>query len=175
MKKRRELTNEEKKECAILKKIWDDRKDTLRKKGEKFTQELALVDLGFETQGAISQYLNGGIALNVDAILKFATLLECHPEEIRPSITKLIPAVNSDHTIKSNAHEASKVNEKTAIYSGLSNKITELTTLLSIGVSDDTLTQNFIPQLLKLMEQLTKTLMILTAKVEEKKLGGIDG
>ncbi|MFP1463138.1 helix-turn-helix domain-containing protein [Escherichia coli] len=39
--------------------------------------------LGFESQGTVSQYLNGKIPVNTDAALKFAALLKVKPEDIQ--------------------------------------------------------------------------------------------
>ena len=47
-----------------------------KKKELKLTQELAAELLGFESQGTVSQYLNGKIPVNTDAALKFAALLK---------------------------------------------------------------------------------------------------
>ncbi|WP_020161285.1 helix-turn-helix domain-containing protein [Methylobacter marinus] len=90
MIKRPELTDEEKREAEALKKIWDKKKKELRERGIKLTQESAAEELGFDTQGAVSQYLNGKIRLNLDAIIKFSKLLGCKPNDIRPSLDILV-------------------------------------------------------------------------------------
>lgn len=90
MIKRPELTDEEKREAEALKKIWNKKKKELRERGIKLTQESAAEELGFDTQGAVSQYLNGKIRLNLDAIIKFSKLLGCKPNDIRPSLDILV-------------------------------------------------------------------------------------
>lgn len=62
-----------------LKRIW-----LIRKRELGLTQEEAADLLGFSTQGAVSHYLNGRMALNTEAILKFAKLLEVAPTDIDP-------------------------------------------------------------------------------------------
>lgn len=68
---KRQLTPEELAECAALKAIF------VRAKSETgLTQEAAADALGFKTQGAVSQYLNGKIALNLSVAIKFSGLLD---------------------------------------------------------------------------------------------------
>jgi len=42
--------------------------------------------LGFAGQGVVTQYLNGSIALNTDAILRFSRVLGCSPADINPDL-----------------------------------------------------------------------------------------
>lgn len=53
--------------------------------GRRGSQEVAADDLGFG-QSALSQYLNGSIPLNVDALKKFCRLLRVPAISISPSI-----------------------------------------------------------------------------------------
>lgn len=46
--------------------------------------------LGFSTQGAVSQYLNGKVPLNVENALKFSALLKVDPIEINPDLEVLL-------------------------------------------------------------------------------------
>ena len=73
-----------------LKAAWNARKKEL-----KLTQELAAELLGFESQGTVSQYLNGKIPVNTDAALKFAALLKVKPEDIREDLKDLMNYVRS--------------------------------------------------------------------------------
>ena len=88
--KRTPLTIAQKKYADNLKKIWNEKKQEWRQKGKKLTQERAAEQLGFETQGAISQYLNGKVALNDSTILKFSKFLGCNPGEIKPELDSFI-------------------------------------------------------------------------------------
>jgi hypothetical protein len=63
-----------------LRKLW-----AKKKHGLDLTQQLAAKRLGW-TQSVVSQYLNCHIALNTDAILAFADLLECEPYDIDPAL-----------------------------------------------------------------------------------------
>lgn len=76
-KKRRDLTAKEKAAQQNLLRIWNSKKDELG-----LTQEVAADAMGYKTQGAVNQYLNGKIPLNTDATLKFALLLQVKPNEI---------------------------------------------------------------------------------------------
>lgn len=71
--------------AARLRKIWNEKKVTLR-----LTQEKAAEALGFSTQASVSHYLNGTTPLNTDATLKFASLLGVKPEEIRPDLFEMM-------------------------------------------------------------------------------------
>jgi len=84
------LTIAQKKYADNLKKIWNKKKQEWRQKGKKLTQERAAEQLGFETQGAISQYLNGKVALNDSTILKFSKFLGCNPGQIKPELDSFI-------------------------------------------------------------------------------------
>ncbi|MGB4334561.1 MAG: XRE family transcriptional regulator [Chromatiaceae bacterium] len=84
MKNRRNLTLEEAVISRNLARVWN-----MRKRDLDLTQEKAADELGFKSQSAISQYLNGYIPLNTDAVLSFARLLRVAPEEIDPNITSL--------------------------------------------------------------------------------------
>jgi len=71
-----------------LREIWDDKKEELG-----LSQEKAAGRMGFSTQAAISQFLNGRIAVNKENVLKFAELLDVSPEEIDPSIEPLLKPI----------------------------------------------------------------------------------
>ena len=80
-----------------LKAAWNARKKEL-----KLTQELAAELLGFESQGTVSQYLNGKIPVNTDAALKFAALLKVKPEDSREDLKDLMNYVRSSDTYDDN-------------------------------------------------------------------------
>ena len=88
MKKRRELTAEEKQWAANLKRLWSGRAiDPLT--GKKTSQERAAEMAGWGAQSTVSQYINGVIPLNTDAILAFASIIPCKPEDINPELALL--------------------------------------------------------------------------------------
>lgn len=70
MRNRTPLTDKEKQMAGRLKTIW-----AAKKKELGYNQLSAASDMGFAPQSTVSQYLNGGIALNTDAKLKFARFL----------------------------------------------------------------------------------------------------
>ena len=70
MRNRTPLTDKEKQMARRLKAIWSAKKAELG-----YSQLSAASDMGFASQSTVSQYLNGGIALNTDAKLKFARFL----------------------------------------------------------------------------------------------------
>ncbi|MFY3139302.1 helix-turn-helix domain-containing protein [Achromobacter xylosoxidans] len=57
------------------------------------TQAYAAKYMGI-TQSAVSQYLLGKIALNLDTLLKFANLFGCRPEEISPALAEAFYRTN---------------------------------------------------------------------------------
>ncbi|HGW3589806.1 TPA: helix-turn-helix domain-containing protein [Serratia marcescens] len=83
--KKKPLDIKDQEAAERLRKIWDEKKVTLR-----LTQEKAADALGFETQSTVSQYLNGKNPLGTDAVLKFAALLQVRPEEIKPELAELM-------------------------------------------------------------------------------------
>lgn len=83
---KRELTVEEKEECARLKALWESWKARTRQ-----TQEFAADYLGFRTQGAVSQYLNGKIALNLPISIKWAQLLGCQVADFSQRLAAQLP------------------------------------------------------------------------------------
>lgn len=59
----------------------------LRKNEDKsMTQERIAAETEM-TQGAVTQYANGKIPLNWNALLKFARVLRVHPRQISPTLT----------------------------------------------------------------------------------------
>lgn len=69
-----------------LRAIWDSKKDDLHLTQEKAADYLDM------TQGAVSHYLTGKIALGPVAILRFSRLLSVSPKDIRPDFEfQIIP------------------------------------------------------------------------------------
>ena len=99
--KRRQLTDIEKEEASRLRTIWEEEKELRKKAGTKLTQEIAAEEMGFDTQGAVSQYLTGKIPLNTDAILLFCKLLKRSPSEIRPELS----AIDAGHIDNTTTHK----------------------------------------------------------------------
>lgn len=54
------------------------------------TQEYLAEQCGWKTQATVSQYINGKIPLNVDALVKFAKALDVRPSEISTSLAERI-------------------------------------------------------------------------------------
>jgi transcriptional regulator with XRE-family HTH domain len=82
-KSNRNITEKDRAAAARLSDLWYSAKEQ-----RKFTQETAADELGW-TQGAISQYINGDLALGIKATLKFAQFLGCHPTDIRDDLEEL--------------------------------------------------------------------------------------
>lgn len=85
MAKKNVITEEDIQVANRLKRIWDAKKGQLG-----LSQEKAAGILGFSTQAAISQFLNGKAPLNTENILKFSALLKVAPEEINQNIEPLL-------------------------------------------------------------------------------------
>lgn len=84
----RKISESDKIAAQNLRNIWESKRESLG-----LTQEKAADIMGFATQGAVSQYLNGRTALNTDTILKFASLLRVDPEDINPELKILLDYV----------------------------------------------------------------------------------
>jgi len=105
------ITDADKDAARRLLAIWEAKKQEL-----KLTQTSIADEIG-TSQSAISQYLNGTIALNTDAVIVFAKLLQCKPEEIRPVLgrklriqqrKRSIPVVRSSTGAVLNRHIEAK-------------------------------------------------------------------
>jgi len=79
-KLKRTITEKHVRASANLKRIWQDRKQV----DKSLTQEKIAERLDGITQGAVSQYMNATMALNAEAILKFAVLFDVSPDDIWP-------------------------------------------------------------------------------------------
>lgn len=76
----RTITYQDRKNAARLLKLWNRKKDELN------LTQTKLADMWGLRQSAISQYLNGAIALNTDIVLKFAKALNVSPLQIDPTL-----------------------------------------------------------------------------------------
>jgi len=81
----RRITPADQRAANNLKRLWKERKKALGLTQEKVAQEFGGADRG-RTQGLISQYMTGRIALGPVATLHFARILKCSPQEIRPDL-----------------------------------------------------------------------------------------
>lgn len=77
------LTEEQLADAARLKAIYEAKKRDLG-----FTQESLAAQLGWNTQSAVSQYLNGRIPLNTDAAVKFSKALHCVVSDFSPRLAR---------------------------------------------------------------------------------------
>ncbi|AJE21475.1 Prophage PSPPH03, transcriptional regulator, Cro/CI family [Azotobacter chroococcum NCIMB 8003] len=85
---RRELTDEERAECARLKAVYEKRKAEAKDRGEKLTQADVGDACGWKSgQSAVNQYFNGKVPLNVEAILKLSEVLGFKPVEVSPRLS----------------------------------------------------------------------------------------
>lgn len=93
------LSPEQRADAARLKAIYIAKKRELH-----LTQESLAAACGWESQGTVSQYLNGRIPLNVDAAVKFARHLGVSVSDFSESIANNLYALrDADHTTAKNA------------------------------------------------------------------------
>ncbi len=93
--RRRNLTAEEKAECARLKAVYELRKTESKADGRKLSQADVGHECGWQSgQSAVNQYLNGKVALNVDALLKLAAVLRFEPEDVSPRLASEIRQIS---------------------------------------------------------------------------------
>lgn len=81
----RNLSKEEREDARRLKNLWLSKQDALN-----LSQVKAAKELGYNSQGAISQYINGKVSLNFQAAAKFAKLLRVEIKEIAPRFAHLV-------------------------------------------------------------------------------------
>lgn len=82
MKKRRELTDEEREEARRLSNAWD----VFKAENKGVSQAWLGAESGLGTQGAVYQYLRGIIPLNLTSLLAICRVLKLEPEEISPRL-----------------------------------------------------------------------------------------
>lgn len=76
------LSPERQEDARRLKSAWEHFKEN----APGATQETLAADCGWKTQGAVNQYLNGKIPLNIPALLKFSAALKVEPGTISPTL-----------------------------------------------------------------------------------------
>jgi transcriptional regulator with XRE-family HTH domain len=84
MSSNRVITDRDRENARRLKAFWESKRIQLG-----LTQKKAADLLGYRTQSMVSQLLSATVALNTDAILKWAQLLQISPSDIDPSMTAL--------------------------------------------------------------------------------------
>lgn len=77
------LSEEQKLDAVRLRELMRQRKDV----DPSLTQENIAFSCGM-SQGAVYQYANGKIPLNLSAVLKFARLLKVEPRQISPTLAE---------------------------------------------------------------------------------------
>jgi len=95
--KRKPLTPEQEQEADRLKEIYRQRKAEARARGERLTQEDVAELCGWTGQSAVSQYLNGRIALNLDALLKLSKALDFTPSQVSERLGKFMPPASQQN------------------------------------------------------------------------------
>lgn len=93
-----ELPPHVKDEAARLKSIYQAAK--AGSKG-KLTQATLAEECGWSSQGTVSQYLNGSMELNLEALLKFAGALHFEPHKVSPRLAPIYQAVSRGSTPES--------------------------------------------------------------------------
>lgn len=82
----RRLTDNDLENAKRLKAIWESKKDSLGLKQVDVSNRL-----GWRNSSPFSHYMLGRIALNFDACLRLAKVLQVHPADIMPSIDEYLP------------------------------------------------------------------------------------
>lgn len=81
----RTLTTDEIEDAKRLRKLWAEKKEQLH-----LSQVKAAKELGYSSQSAVSQYLNGKVPINFQTAAKFAKLLKTDIQVIAPRFGKLV-------------------------------------------------------------------------------------
>ncbi len=98
------LTPDQQADALRLKNVYESRKAALG-----ITQDSLAAACGWESQGTVSQYMNGKIPLNLDAALKFSVALRCSIEDFSPSLAETLKRsgyMKRDSVLSSNGHLA---------------------------------------------------------------------
>lgn len=113
---RRPLTPDEEVWRKNLHAIWH-----AKKRGLGLTQAVAAKKCGWNTQAAVGAYLNGGIALNLNAIIQFANLLEVSIDDIAPN-SELTDALALAVRFQGDPNPQIKLEEFKVMLAGLDNE-----------------------------------------------------
>lgn len=81
----RDLTTDEIEDAKRLRKLWSEKKEELH-----LSQVKAAKELGYSSQSAVSQYINGKVPINFQTAAKFAKLLKTDIQLIAPRFGKLV-------------------------------------------------------------------------------------
>ncbi|MEW6462957.1 MAG: XRE family transcriptional regulator [Pseudomonadota bacterium] len=73
---------EEAEKLSALFKAWQKQSPKER------TQAIVAEQMGWQSQGTVSQYLTGRLELNYEALMKFVEILNCTPADISPRLAK---------------------------------------------------------------------------------------
>jgi hypothetical protein len=93
-KKRRELSEEEHAEAGRLKLAFEK-----AKKNKPELSQAVLADLvGWANQSAISQYLNGHIPLNIEALMRICPHIDADPYGISPRLMRIMDGSGASYT-----------------------------------------------------------------------------
>jgi transcriptional regulator with XRE-family HTH domain len=129
----RKFTPADRQAAKNLREIWDRK---YRELG--LTQASAAEKMEFQTQSAVSQYLNGAVPLRIAAALKFAKILKVKPTDIRPDLAELTSELSMDALDWAQRYDKLDQQGKMRFEAAL---------LLSLpAISDDKLTHLKIPQ-----------------------------
>ncbi|MFP2768070.1 LexA family transcriptional regulator [Oceanisphaera sp. KMM 10153] len=109
--KRRPLSDAEKADAERLKSIYNRRKRELAGSGVRLTQEELASRCGWAGQSAVSQYLNGRVPLNIEAVMKFARELGVEVADISPNLANAHGLLPGKTPIKSPKHEVTMFGE----------------------------------------------------------------
>lgn len=105
-KTRTPLSADQLEDAARLKVVYDRVKRQRREDGgQPVTQDAMAAHCGWETQSAASQYINGAIALNLEALIKIAAYLGVPAAEISPTLAAQL-SVTSERDLSTREPEA---------------------------------------------------------------------
>lgn len=107
------LSPEQLKDAARLKAIYTSKKRELG-----ITQESLASSCGWESQGTVSQYLNGKIPLNIEAAVKFARALRVSVADFSPRLAAGLDELREGANPPSASEEVLQHKSNTQIASG---------------------------------------------------------
>lgn len=116
------LTPEQKADAARLMALFRKKAEEEREKqGKRLSQATLAEELGYTTQSAVSQYLNGKVPLNVDASIRFAIRFGCSVSDFSPSIQREIDRIANFATNRKDVKFIESQSALEVLYSQASN------------------------------------------------------
>ena len=119
MTKNQKLTTVQIMATKKLQLIWNAKRKELG-----LTQEKVAMLCQWNTQSAFSAYLLGRVPLNTEAVLRLSKILEVHPTEIMPELSRLLPSSDLEIPIQQEKYPHKEKNMEDLDFNNIRKELT---------------------------------------------------